>query len=144
MARQRDYRAEYARRVARSAERGLSRSQARGHARVGEVPVSAKAATPRYDRRLEEGLKALRAGKTLNAAARSVRVAKDRLRRYVAQNVVAEKQRGRWVITHDPRRRQMPVYSGGHEHSIIVDPEPASQVGAYMSAVGQFLATNDP
>lgn len=36
---QRDYKAERERRNARAAERGLSRSQARGHPRKGEVPV---------------------------------------------------------------------------------------------------------
>ncbi len=42
MARQRNYAAEYARRVASAERRGLSRSQARGHARVGrgELPAS--------------------------------------------------------------------------------------------------------
>lgn len=42
MARQRDYKAEYARRIALGKERGISRSQAAGKARtkVGEKPVS--------------------------------------------------------------------------------------------------------
>lgn len=37
----RDYAAEYARRIARAEAKGLSRSQARGHAKPGERPASA-------------------------------------------------------------------------------------------------------
>lgn len=41
MARQRDYKAEYARRVERGRELGLSRSQARGHPGKGQQPAKA-------------------------------------------------------------------------------------------------------
>jgi hypothetical protein len=141
MARQRDYRAEYARRVARGLARGLSRSQARGHPRSAEAPVSSRSRTPKYEPRLEQG----REGTALSAAARSLGVAPERLRRYVAQTGVVEKRGRRWVVLNDARPRRMQVYSEGKLRVITVPGyEPAARIGRYLSAVGQFLETNDP
>lgn len=143
MARTRDYQAEYARRIARGATRGLTRRQARGHPGVGETAIS-RHETPRYDKRLEEGLKAVRDGKTLTEAARSIHAAPETLRTYLVRTGVAEKPANRWRIGEDNRRREMPLFSGGKEHHIIVaDYDVAFQIGRYMAAVSQFLASND-
>jgi hypothetical protein len=145
MARTRNYQAEYARRVAGGLARGLTRSQARGHPRITESHVSARRSTPFYDRLLEEGLKAVRGGKPFTAAARSIGVAPERLRRYFGQTGVVEKQGRRWVVGHDPRQREWLVYSDGERHYIrLPGYEPAALVGRYIDAVGQFLETNDP
>ncbi len=120
MSRQRDYKAEYARRIQRGLDRGLSRSQARGHPRPIESHVSARASTPRYDRRLEEGVKALREGKPLRAAARSARVSEERMRSYVAQTGVVQKERGRWRVQQDTRERMVPIYTDGRVREIRV------------------------
>lgn len=145
MARKRDYKAEYRRRIERGLEKGLSKSQARGHPRSGEKHSSARASPPRYDRRLEAGLKEMRRGKSLKAAARSAHVAPERLRNYASQTGVVQKERSRWVIKDDYRPRQVQVFSGGQAHEITVAGYAESElVGAYMSAVGKFLSTNDP
>ena len=78
MRRPRDHKANYARRKARAAERGLSLSQARGHPRAGEAglrPIG-------FDAGLEAALKAMRGGEPLKAAAARQRVSRERLSRY--------------------------------------------------------------
>jgi len=143
MAPRRDYRAEYARRVARGRARGLSRSQARGHPSPGEALVSART-VPRYDPRLEEGIREMRAGKSLNAAALSIHKAPERLRRYAQQTGVVAKQRGRWIVGRDTRLRVVPLYSEGEELRVrVADYDTAKKAGDYMAAVGQLLRTND-
>jgi hypothetical protein len=145
MARQRDYKAEYARRIARGLAQGLSRSQARGHPRSTEAPVSPRGRTPKYEPQLEQGLKALREGKALSAAARSLGVAPERLRRYVTQTGVVEKRGRRWVVLNDTRPRRMQLYSEGKVRVITVPGyEAAARIGCYLSAVGQFLDDNEP
>lgn len=144
MARQRDYHAEYQRRIQRGLQRELSRRQARGHPGVGEASVSRRP-PPRYDRRLEEGLKAIRDGKTLREAARSIHAAPETLRSYIVGTGVAEKPAHRWRIGADARNRIMPLFSGGRQHTVTVDGyDTAFQIGRYMAAVSQFLDTNDP
>ncbi len=144
MARKRDYKAEYRRRVERGLAQGYTRSQARGHPGKGQRYLSGEKVTPHYDRKLESGLKAMRSGKSLTAAARSAHVAPERLRDYAGQTGVARKERGRWMVTRDNRPREMPIYSGGKQLKITVAGyEQAALVGRYMAAVKEFLATND-
>jgi hypothetical protein len=70
MAGQRNYAAEYQRRLANAARRGLSRSQARGHAKAGEAPIHGLRPVDRE--RLENALKAYRQSGRQTEAARSV------------------------------------------------------------------------
>ncbi len=140
----RDYKAEYRRRIERGLAKGLSKSQARGHPRSGERHSSASASTPRYDPRLEMGVKEMRKGKSLKASARSAHVAPERLRHYAQETGVVHKERRRWVVKDDRRPRQVPVFSGGRAHEIVVAGyAEAELVGRYMAAVGEFLRTND-
>ncbi len=144
MGKPRDYKAEYQRRIQKGLEKGLTRSQARGHPGRGESYLSQTTSGPKYDRRLEEGLKQIREGKTLQAAARSIRVAPERLRGYISQTGVTQKQGRRWVVTDDKRERVVQLYSDGKAQQITVAGYDESvQVGLYMSAVKLFLATND-
>lgn len=145
MARQRDYQAEYQRRIERGTARGLSRSQARGHPRGGEAPASTRGTASRYDRHLEEGLKAVRGGSSVKAAAKSIHVAPERLRYYLAQTGVAEKQGGRWQIVNDRRPREMSIYSRGQLRQLVLPGyDEAAKAGGYLDAVGKFLDSNDP
>lgn len=144
MSKKRDYKAEYQRRIQKGLERGLTRSQARGHPGKGQAPVSSRVSRPRYDKRLEQGLKGIREGKTLRSVAKSIHVAPERLRGYIAQTGVTEKRGGRWVVTDDRREREMQLYTQGRALGIRVPGyDDAVFIGQYMAAVRQFLETND-
>ena len=149
----RDYKAEYARRIARGQAQGLSRSQARGHPRpleptkqaIAKAGKSGQLVKPiKFDRRLEDGFRALRDGQTLTTSAKSVRVSPERLRRYVAETGMARREGRRWIIGPDGRPRIMQMFSNGEVRTVTVNPDEARLVGAYHSAVGHFLSTNDP
>ena len=140
----RNFKAEYERRIARGHELGLTRSQARGHPRHYEPYVSEIAKVSVWDPELEPGLKEIREGESLTEAARSLHVAPERLRSYLAQTAVGRKEAGRWRIGPDFRKRQMLVFSKGRALTLLLpDYEEANHAGAYMAAVGQFLRTND-
>jgi hypothetical protein len=141
--RERDYRAEYARRIARGRAKGLSRSQARGHPLAGQALASQPEAEPAYSRQLEAGYRAIKDGKSLIAAAKEVHVSPERLRRYLRGQGIAERRGTRWVALPDTRSRRVLMYSNGRARTVTVDLEEARYVGAYMSAVSRFLRTND-
>jgi len=144
MARQRDYKAEYARRIARGTAQGLTRSQARGHPRHHEFYVAEIATVRPWDPKLEEGLGHIREGRSMTAAARSIGVAPERLRSYVTRTGVARKERRRWRIGPDYRQRQVLVHSEGKDLTIVVPGfAGASAVGRYMAGVRWFIHTND-
>jgi hypothetical protein len=143
MAQKRDYKAEYQKRIARGLAKGQTRSEARGHGKPKASTSKSGAETSTYDRRLEEGVKAMRKGDSLTKAAKSINVAPERLRAYVKRADVGEKKSGRWFISKDSRSRVVPIFSAGKYQEITVGFEASQKAGAYMSAVNQFLSTND-
>lgn len=141
MARKRDYKAEYKRRIANAAKRGLSRAQARGHARAGEKPIRAKRV--KSDERLEAALKLLRQTNNQGRAAKEAGVSAERFRRFLRSNALAERQGRKWVLT-DSRSRRMTVITGGEAVEITLrNFEQSSLNGRHLAAVGVFLRTND-
>ena len=141
MARNRDYKAEYARRVASATARGLSRSQARGHARMGEAPL--KASSIASDKKLEAALRELRKSGNREAAAKAARVAPERFRRFLAQNVEIH-GRGQSLKITDNRPRDMLVLSNGEARELrLRDFEQASLNGRHLAAVHNFINSND-
>ena len=64
----RDYKAEYARRIAKGAAEGKTRKQARGHAAEGRTPIGASASEMRPER-LPGYLKKLRTGRSVKIMA---------------------------------------------------------------------------
>ena len=62
-----------------------------------------------YDPILEEGLKAMRWGATLQEAARIAGVRDERLRRYLVETGVGVFEQGRWRIGPDSRPRRVPL-----------------------------------
>jgi hypothetical protein len=93
-----------------------------------------------YDPILEEGIKEMRAGASLQEAARFAKVRDERLRQYLVETGVGVFERGRWRIGPDRRPRRVVLYSRGRAIEITVGGyDEASAVGRYMNAVGQLM-----
>lgn len=141
MARKRDYKAEYRRRIRRGLARGLSLSQARGHATASEQPI--EAAPVDADPKIDAAILKMNRGTSMTAAARSRQVSVERLRRFIVQKNLAERQGRRWVIS-DSRPRRMPVITGGTiKTPTIAGFSQATKVGKHHNAVKAFLTSND-
>ena len=141
MTKTRNYKAEYERRIANATQRGLSRSQGRGHARSTETAVRPK--PPASDDRLETALKLLRQTGRQGIAARQAGVAPERFRRFLRHNALAYRAGREWQIT-DSRPRRMAVITGGDSKELSLDGfDQASLNGQHSAAVGAFLMSND-
>ena len=106
--RQRDYRKEYARRVALATQKGLSRSAARGHPKAGErrKPATVRAIDP--NSREERALKMMRHGGSLRDAAGHFRMSQERLRAYLKETTGA---------TREPDVGRLPTTARGNSRS---------------------------
>ena len=141
MARSRDFKAEYERRIANATKRGLSRSQARGHARSSEAPLRAKLIVS--DEKLESALRLLRQSGRQGTAAKEAGVAPERFRRFLRHNGLATRNGRKWQITDD-RPRRMSVITDGESKELTLDGfDQASLNGQHSAAVGAFLTSND-
>lgn len=142
MARARDYKAEYARRIASAQRRGLSRSQGRGHARHGEAPAR-PGPIRAHDNGLEAALKLLRRTGNQGIAAKEAGVSPERLRRFLRENALAERRGRQWHFS-DHRLRRMTVISDGEANTLTLrDFDQASLNGQHLNVVRQFLSSND-
>jgi hypothetical protein len=140
----RDYRAEYARRIQLGISRGLSHSQARGHARAGERPKPSRPVIVNSKSKEELAIKVMARGLTLRDAARDFGLSEQHLRRYVKENANAvwDRRQRLWIID-DQRARQFPVYSEGELKTLTLKPYAASEAGSFMHAAGRFFWTGD-
>jgi hypothetical protein len=139
----RNYKAEYARRVARGAAQGISRSQARGHPKPSEAAVASKRPSrPIEDDRLQLAFKVLRQEKSLIAAARAAKISPERLRHFATENRVLAKDGRRWIVPPEVPRRML-LFSDGRADYVTVRKPESSQIGRFMSAVSAFLRTNN-
>lgn len=73
----------YRQRIEQALAKGLSKSAARGHAKIGEPTASGLAV--KTDARLFEGFARVAGGESLAATARSLRISRERLRRSLAE-----------------------------------------------------------
>jgi len=140
MVRQRNYPAEYLRRLEHGRARGLSRSQARGHARAQE---SLKAKPVKSDERLEKALRELRRTNNQTLAAKEAGVAPERFRRFLREQQLAERKGRIWEITDNRPRDMTALTTRGAIDLKLPDFETASLVGQHNAAVKAFLDTND-
>jgi hypothetical protein len=140
----RDYKAEYARRIQRALAQGYTRTQARGHAKASEPPISnRRSPKPLDDARLQRALKGLRQNRSLSGAAKKAGISPERLRAAAISKGAIEKQGRRWAVRHDLPRKVL-IYSEGREFTPVVsDYDQASLAGEYINAVGDFWTTAD-
>ena len=141
MPRKRDYQKEYARRIANAEKRGLSRSQARGHAKAGETSIKPKRL--KSDERLEAALKLYRKTGNRTKAAKAVGIASERFSRFLA-GAVQVSGRGKSLKIADTRPREMLVLTHGEAlHLHLAGHDQASLNSEHLNAVKAFLSSND-
>lgn len=140
----RDFRAEYKRRIANAAKRGLSRSQARGHARAGEKPLRPKKKVSRdIPAKVQAAIKSIQRGDSLSAAARESRIAPERLRRFLYDHDLAKRTGRSWKFT-DNLHREMNITTNGEDKLVrFSDVEQASLNGRHQAAIKAFVNSND-
>jgi hypothetical protein len=142
MRKPRDHAKEYQRRLQRAAARGLSKSQARGHARPGEKTVSAKLRPKLPDNRLQISLKSLKSGTSLSKAAHEGGISAERLRLYVADHKLATKRGRRWIFRKRGVRWQAITYTDGRVMIVqVASAKQISRIAKYHNAVKRFLRT---
>ncbi len=141
--RNRDYKAEYAKRINNPAKQTLPLSVRRGHARAGERPRPPRPALINPKSPEEAAVRMISRGSTLKAAAKSEGVSEEHLRRYLKENTDARRVGGRWQVS-DVRPRQFPFYSNGRLVSPRLSIEEVSKAARYMQAVKAFLPEGDP
>lgn len=141
MARKRDHRREYQRRIERGLAAGKSRSAARGHPRAIDLPTWRMAAIDRNSA-LEKALTQMRRGASQVAAAASTGVSVERLRRHRQLNTASQKEGRRWVI-FDSRPQSFWMASEGKLVSVTVPNDEGTTISHYWRAVDAFLYSND-
>ena len=97
----RDYQAEYARRILRGKQGGLTRAQARGHATSRGTPAV-------INRTLEDALRSFRETGRLARSASRHHVSAERLREYAKSVNAVRKVEGKWRFLEDTRQRDVP------------------------------------
>ncbi|MBB36986.1 MAG: hypothetical protein CME88_16950 [Hirschia sp.] len=143
MKKERDYKAEYARRMERGKARGLSLSQARGHPRRGEPLASSPQAKPKSDEKIEAAIRLMNEGGSLTASARESQVSSKRLKRFVLAHKLGRLNKRKWVMS-DRRARRVPIIKGASQSAIIVpDFKTARLVGQHYNAYQKFVEEAD-
>ena len=143
MAHQRDYSAEYERRIARGRAKGLTRSAARGHAKASDKPAREKPKSVKPDPKLEAAIRQMNGGASLTASAKVAHVSPERLRRFVAANDLGQREGRKWVMA-DNRPRRVPIIDGSDSRTITVPGfAEASRVARYHNAVRRFINDAD-
>jgi hypothetical protein len=130
----------YVRKIAR----GVAKGQIRQRAPVllkPRVSTARKRRRPIDDRRFQFALRSIGKGKGVEDTAKEIRVSRERLVRELESTGTGQEAGGRWIVRDDLRRR-VPLYTEGKLLSIVVeDRQAASDIAAYMAAVGRFISS---
>ena len=132
MPRQRDYKAEYQRRITSAKRRGLSRSQARGHAKAGEARLKSPPAI--NDAKLIDALAAFEQGKSVGQAAKAAGVSPERFSRYLQDQGLVTKAERRWRFVGKPHCEMLVISNGDMAMLKLASFEQASLNGKYLKA----------
>lgn len=143
MARKRDYQSEYRRRIERAEARGLSRSQARGHAKAGERALRAPQNPELARARLEAAIRILRTKGNAQRAAAEAKVSAERFRRFLRDEALANRDRRAWVITDNRTRTIKAITTHGDVVFEVLGFDAASLAYRHRLAVKQYLVTNN-
>lgn len=138
---QRDYRAEYQRRISRGLATGKSRSAARGHPRAADLPKPAPSSIDR-DSALERALSQMRRGLSQSDAAKASGVSVEALRRHRLLHTQSLREGRQWVI-FDSRPQAFWIASQGKFVAVTLANDEGIEVSAYWRAVDRFILTNE-
>jgi hypothetical protein len=141
--RKRNYAKEYLIRIARGLASGRSRSQARGHARAGDLSSNASPQTFKRSERLEDALKLMRKGVSQKQAAKQAGVSAETLRRFQKANTTSRRKGRRWLIS-DTRPVSVVMATRGKMRTVTVSHDASSDISHHWIAINLFLETNDP
>ena len=141
MAKSRNFKAEYQRRIASAAKRGLSRSQARGHARANEAVLRAGSVSDRD--RLTAAFQEMRRTGSQSAAAKALNIAPERLRKFVREHQLAERHGRTWKISGELKTRMLVTSEGDRKSVVFVGPDQVSMNGRHQYAIKAFISSND-
>lgn len=138
----RDYKAEYARRIARGLKRGKSRTRARGH---GKSPKAKRRTLDKDTKeRLEFAYSLFRSGKSLSESSRQASITAERLQRFLRENGLVRKRKGKWIFPPDNRIREIDMLSTAGWVTVRVKGfNKASVIGHHRQAVRKFKDTTD-
>lgn len=141
MARNRNYKLEYQRRITAGLSKGRSRSAARGHPRAADLPKPEQVAIDRNSA-LERALGHMRRGLSQSAAAKVSSVSVEALRRHRLLHTQSLREGRKWVI-FDSRPQAFWIASNGKFVAVTLANDEGSEVSAYWRAVDRFLDSNE-
>ena len=143
MARQRDHKAEYARRKARGLAKGHSLSQVRGHPKAGEAFISGKSLPKTTPSKISVAIKLMNSGRSMTASAKEAGTSPSRFAWYLSAMKLGE-QSDRKCTIGDRRPRRVPIIENAQTRAIVVPGfSEASLVGHYHNDVKRFLQTQE-
>lgn len=92
---------------------------------------------------IEIAVREMNRGRSLSAAARSVRLPSTELKRILKKLGLLKRRRKRWVFSDDRQRRIQLVTEGRTRNVTVLGHEQAHVVSEYHHAVRAFLRTNN-
>lgn len=142
MARPRDYRAEYRRRMERGKTKGLSRAQAAGHPKRGEPLATNRDRLPKATDQINAAIKRMSRGDTLRGAAKEAGASERQLRRFLKLRNMAARDGQRWKI-YDRRPREVAVRTSSGLSIVKTNLKGAEVAGYGWSVQGKALSKHD-
>jgi hypothetical protein len=92
---------------------------------------------------IEIAVREMNQGRSLSAAARSVRLPSTELKRVLKKLGLLKRKRKRWIFNDDRPRRIQVVTEGRTRNVLVRGYEQAGFLGEYHHAVREFLRTNN-